>query len=198
MYIVLMLIIFVFIILAGVKNKKDEENKINNLALEPNEKILFEAKKNQAIKGVSAAYVIPGMIMTFLGFAAFFESGVAQLYSNLSENVIYLLRCCTFLGIGLIINACCIYIPIDKQSKFDILVVTDKRIFYNKTSENLPLKELLPSAIKNVFSKKNNNSNSKALIIETENEIITFPGFEDVDNLCQILNSVIKANNSVI
>ena len=91
-----------------------------------------------------------------------------------------------------------LYMLIDKESKYDMLVVTDKRIFYNKTSENSQTKEILPSPIKNIFTRKNNNLFTKSLIIETESEIITFSCFEDVDNVNQILNSIIKANKSSI
>ena len=199
MYIVLMLILFIFIIvLPSVKNKKTEDNKIDGLKLNENEKVLFIAKKNPYVSMVFAGYLIVGILLVFLGIAAFFESGVEQLYSNFSETSIFLLRIGAFIGGILIIRGYSVYMPIDKQSKFDMLVATDKRIFYNKTSKDLQLKEILPNTIKNVFVKRNSNSLSKVLVIETENEIITFPCFDDVDNLNNILNSIFKAKNGSI
>lgn len=199
MYIALILTLFIFIIvLPSVKNKKIEDNKIGSVTLYENEKIIFTARKSSYVSTMFAVHFLIGFLLAILGIAAFFESGIEQLYSNFSETSIFLLRIGTFIGGILIIRGCSVYIPIDKQSQFDMLIVTDKRIFYNKTSQDSKMKEILPNTIKNIFIRRNSNSLSKALIIETENNIITFPGFDDVDNLNNILNSNFKAKNSSI
>lgn len=198
MYIVIVLIFIFIIVLPSVKNKQIEDDRIDGLNLNENEKILFIAKKNPYMSMVVGGYLIVGILLAGFGVAAFFESGVEQLYSDFSATSISLLKIGTFFGAALIIRVCSVYLPIDKQSKFDMLIATDQRILYNKTSEDLQLKEISPSTIKNIFVRRNSNSLFKMLIIETENEIITFPGFDDVENLRNILNSTIKAESSGI